>query len=95
MTSLAVVSLPEFVIGSLLILLSLLLARLALADLADRARREPALTTRSELVLPVLTLLGASLASSIRMVRAGMVEALGARLRPDGAAERLPRATVV
>jgi peptide/nickel transport system permease protein len=30
------------------------------------------------LVLPVLTLLGASLAASIRMVRAGMVEVLGA-----------------
>jgi peptide/nickel transport system permease protein len=45
------------------------------------------------LVLPVLTLLGASLAASIRMVRAGMVEALDAdyvhAARLNGLPERL------
>jgi len=45
------------------------------------------------LVLPVLTLLGASLAASIRMVRAGMVEALSAEYvtmaRLNGFRERM------
>lgn len=76
LTSLAVVSLPEFVIGSLLVLL--FFSWLGwLLPISLVAPGESPLTDPKELVLPVLTLLGASLAGSIRMVRAGMVQALG------------------
>ena len=77
MTSLAVISLPEFIIGSLLILLFFswldVLPPVSLIPPGDSP-----LGHSKALVLPVLTLLGATLAASIRMVRAGMVEALGA-----------------
>jgi peptide/nickel transport system permease protein len=77
LTSLAVVSLPEFIIGSLLILGLFswlgLLQPVSLIPPGESPLRYP-----EALVLPVLTLLGASLAASIRMVRAGMIEALGA-----------------
>jgi peptide/nickel transport system permease protein len=73
--TLAIVALPEFVIGALLILLFFTtLDVLPPVTLLDEG--QSALTQPRELVLPVLTLLGASLASSIRMVRAGMIEAL-------------------
>ena len=76
LTSLAVVSLPEFVIGSLLILV--LFSWLGwLSPISLIPPGESPLASPEDLVLPVLTLLGASLASSIRMVRAGMVQALG------------------
>jgi len=73
--SLAVISLPEFIIGSLLILLFFawldVLPPVSLIPPGDSP-----LGHSKALVLPVLTLLGASLAASIRMVRAGMIEAL-------------------
>jgi peptide/nickel transport system permease protein len=75
-TSLAIVSLPEFVIGALLILLFFSV----LGWLPPVSLIEPGTSPLSDaeaLVLPVLTLLGASLASSIRQIRAGMIEALG------------------
>jgi peptide/nickel transport system permease protein len=75
-SSLTIVSLPEFVLGSLLILVFFSwlgwLSPLALIPPHSNPLADP-----QKLVLPVLTLLGASLASSIRMVRAGMVQALG------------------
>jgi peptide/nickel transport system permease protein len=74
-TSLAVISLPEFIIGSLLILVFFawldVLPPLSLVPPGVSPLDRP-----SALVLPVLTLLGASLAASVRMVRAGMIEAL-------------------
>ncbi len=75
LTSLAVISLPEFVIGSLLILVLFswldLLPPVALLDPTKSTLSQPSL-----LVLPVLTLLGATLAASVRMTRAGMIQAL-------------------
>jgi peptide/nickel transport system permease protein len=75
LTSLAIISLPEFIIGSLLILFFFyylgLLPPTALVPPGTSPLAHP-----DALILPVLTLLGASLAASIRMVRAGMVEAL-------------------
>lgn len=74
-SSLAIISLPEFIIGSLLILVFFswldVLPPLSLVPPGESPLARP-----DALVLPVLTLLGASLAASIRMVRAGMVEAL-------------------
>jgi peptide/nickel transport system permease protein len=76
-TSLAIISLPEFVIGSLLILL--LFSWLdALPPVALLDPGESPLSHLRLLVLPVLTLLGATLAASVRMTRAGMIQALRA-----------------
>jgi peptide/nickel transport system permease protein len=76
-SSLAIISLPEFIIGSLLILVFFswldVLPPVSLIPPGTNPLSQP-----DALVLPVLTLLGASLAASIRMVRAGMVEALNA-----------------
>lgn len=76
LSTLAVISLPEFIIGSLLILVFFswldVLPPLSLVPPGTSPLARP-----EALVLPVLTLLGASLAASVRMVRAGMVEALG------------------
>jgi peptide/nickel transport system permease protein len=77
LSSLAIISLPEFIIGSLLILLFFswldVLPPVSLIPPGASPLERP-----DALVLPVLTLLGASLAASIRMVRAGMVETLNA-----------------
>jgi peptide/nickel transport system permease protein len=75
--SLAVISVPEFIIGSLLILLFFTWLG-ALSPVSLIPPGESPLAYPKELVLPVLTLLGASLAGSIRMVRAGMIETLRA-----------------
>ena len=75
-TSLAIISLPEFIIGSLLILVFFSWLDL-LPPVSLIPPDESPLSYPNELVLPVLTLLGASMAASIRMVRAGMIEALG------------------
>lgn len=91
-TSLAVISLPEFVIGSLLILLFFswldLLPPVSLIPPGTSPLADP-----EKLVLPVLTLLGVTLAASIRMVRAGMLEVLGTdyvqMARLNGFRERL------
>jgi peptide/nickel transport system permease protein len=73
--SLAVISLPEFVIGSLLILLFFawldVLPPVSLIPPGASPLAEP-----SKLVLPILTLLGVTTAASVRMVRAGTVEVL-------------------
>jgi peptide/nickel transport system permease protein len=73
--SLAIISLPEFVIGSLLILVFFawldVLPPISLIPPGASPLAEP-----SRLVLPVLTLLGVTTAASVRMVRAGMVDVL-------------------
>jgi len=73
--ALAVISLPEFVIGSALILVFFTwldwLPPVALIPPGESALSHP-----KALVLPVLALLGATLAASIRMVRAGMIDVL-------------------
>jgi peptide/nickel transport system permease protein len=91
-SSLAIISLPEFIIGSLLILVFFswlgVLPPVSLIAPGTNPLSQP-----DVLVLPVLTLLGASLAASIRMVRAGMVEALNAEYvtmaRLNGFRERM------
>jgi peptide/nickel transport system permease protein len=77
LSSLAIISLPEFIIGSLLILLFFSWLDV-LPPVSLIAPGTSPLSQPDALVLPVLTLLGASLAASIRMVRAGMVETLNA-----------------
>jgi peptide/nickel transport system permease protein len=73
--SLAAIALPEFVIGSLLVGVFFVwldvLPPVALIPPGDDPLSHP-----TKLVLPVATLLLASLAAGIRMVRAGMVEVL-------------------
>lgn len=74
-TSLAMTALPEFVTGTLLILVFALslnwLPAVSFLPAGQSPFEDPLI-----LVLPVATLLAASLAQTIRMVRAGMVEAL-------------------
>jgi peptide/nickel transport system permease protein len=74
--SLVLVSLPEFVLGSLLILLFFYQLEL-LPPVALIAPGESVFAEPKELILPVLTLLGVTLAGAIRMVRAGVIETLG------------------
>jgi peptide/nickel transport system permease protein len=73
--SLAAIALPEFVIGSLLVGVFFVglhwLPPVALVSPGDSPLDQP-----TRLVLPVATLLLASLAAGSRMVRAGMVEVL-------------------
>jgi peptide/nickel transport system permease protein len=73
--SLGLISLPEFVTGTLLVLLLAqwlgLLPGVSLIPIG-----ETVFSHVSILVLPVLTLLAASLAQTTRMVRAGMLEVL-------------------
>lgn len=73
--SLAAISMPEFVIGSLLVVIFFVQLKL-LPPVAIVPPGADPLSTPKELVLPVVTLLFASLAAGIRMVRAGMVEVL-------------------
>jgi peptide/nickel transport system permease protein len=89
--SLAAIALPEFVTGSLLIGVFFV----ALDWLPPVAIVPPGgnpLSHPSELVMPVLTLLFASLAAGVRMVRAGMTEVLQTEYvqtaRLNGVAER-------
>ncbi|NUR76784.1 MAG: ABC transporter permease [Thermoleophilia bacterium] len=73
--SLGLISLPEFVTGTLLVLLLAqwlgLLPAVSLIAIGASVFTHPSI-----LVLPVLTLLAASLAQTTRMVRAGMLEVL-------------------
>jgi peptide/nickel transport system permease protein len=73
--SLALTALPEFVTGTILILIFALglgaLPAVSFLTASQSPLQHPAI-----LVLPVVTLLSASLAQTLRMVRAGMVEAL-------------------
>jgi peptide/nickel transport system permease protein len=73
--SLAAISMPEFVIGSLLVAVFFVGLHL-LPPVAIVPPGGDPLSTPKELVLPVVTLLLASLAAGIRMVRAGMVEVM-------------------
>ncbi|MDQ4019357.1 MAG: ABC transporter permease [Actinomycetota bacterium] len=94
LTSLAVISLPEFIIGSLLILALFswldVLPPVSLVPPGESPLADPRV-----LVLPVLTLLGASLAASIRMVRAGMVEVLRSDYVEMARLNGLPESTVI
>jgi peptide/nickel transport system permease protein len=75
LSSLGATALPEFVTGTILILIFALnlnvLPAVSFLDPGQSPLQDPAI-----LVLPVATLLAASLAQTTRMVRAGMVEAL-------------------
>jgi peptide/nickel transport system permease protein len=73
--SLISISAPEFVTGALLVALFFVGLHL-LPPVSIVAPGADPLSTPNELVLPVLTLLFASLAWGIRMVRAGMYEVL-------------------
>ena len=73
--SLAAIALPEFVIGSLLVGIFFVGFHI-LPPVAIVAPGGNPLIHPAKLVLPVATLLLASLAAGIRMVRAGMVEVL-------------------
>ena len=93
-TSLAIVSLPEFVIGSLLILV--LFSWLdALPPVALLSSGASPLSQLRLLVLPVLTLLGATLAASVRMTRAGMIQALRAEFADMARLNGFPERRVV
>jgi peptide/nickel transport system permease protein len=73
--SLAAISLPEFVIGSLLVGVFFVGFDL-LPPVAIVAPDASPLDSPTKLILPIGTLLLASLAAGIRMVRAGMLEVL-------------------
>src|SRR5579871_2143446 len=73
--SLAALSLPEFVVGSLLVALFFVGLHL-LPPVALVPPGADPLSHPTALVLPVLTLLCASMATGIRMVRVGMLEVL-------------------
>lgn len=73
--ALVAIALPEFVIASLLVGVFFVGLHL-LPPVAIVPPGEDPLSHPDKLILPVLTLLLASLAGGIRMVRAGMVEAL-------------------
>ena len=94
LSTLAIISLPEFIIGSLLILVFFswldVLPPLSLIPPGTSPLERP-----EALVLPVLTLLGASLAASIRMVRAGMVETLRSEYVSMARLNGLPERVVV
>jgi peptide/nickel transport system permease protein len=73
--TLVVMATPEFVVGSLLaVICATWFTFLPPVSLIDSS--EPILPQLILLVLPVLTLLGASLAQTIRMIRASMLEVL-------------------
>jgi peptide/nickel transport system permease protein len=75
LTSLAMTALPEFVTGTILVLLFALHLNV-LPAVSFLPPGESVVQNPEILVLPVATLLAASLAQTMRMVRAGMVEAL-------------------
>lgn len=89
--ALAAVSLPEFVVGSLLVALFFVGLHL-LPPVALVPPGADPLSHPDKLVLPVVTLLCASLAAGIRMVRVGMFEVLQAdyvqAARLNGVSER-------
>jgi peptide/nickel transport system permease protein len=73
--TLALISTPEFVVGSLLaLLLAVKLSWVPPASLIDASA--PVLQQWPMFVLPVLTLLAASVAQTIRMIRATMIDVL-------------------
>jgi peptide/nickel transport system permease protein len=73
--TLAVMATPEFVVGSLLaVIFSAWIRLLPPVSLVYSSR--PVFVQLSFFVLPVVTLLGASLSQTIRMIRASMIEVL-------------------
>ncbi|MFZ0384121.1 MAG: ABC transporter permease, partial [Solirubrobacteraceae bacterium] len=92
--TLAAISLPEFVLGSVLIVLFFvnlgLFSPVALVPPGKSPLDHPSI-----LVLPVLTLLGASCASGIRMVRSGMLGALRSEYVETARLNGLPEHKVV
>jgi peptide/nickel transport system permease protein len=93
-TSLAAVSLPEFITGALLILVfGVWLHLLPAVSLIPSG--STVFTNPDILILPVATLLAASLAQTIRMVRAGMLEALRAEYVAMARLNGIPERTVV
>jgi peptide/nickel transport system permease protein len=94
LTSLAIISLPEFVIGSLLILLLFSWLNV-LPPVALLSSGQSPLSQLRVLVLPVLTLLGATLAASVRMTRAGMIQALRAEFADMARLNGFPERRVV
>ncbi|MBV6697784.1 ABC transporter permease [Kitasatospora aureofaciens] len=74
--TLTLVSLPEFVVGTLLVLLFAVGLGWLPAVSVPAAGQSP-FTQPELLVLPVLTLLSVSLAQNVRLVRSGVIEAAG------------------
>lgn len=90
---LGIISLPEFVLATVLIFgFALLIPVLPAVSLFDPASFP--LNHPSALVLPVLTLLAAGLAHSVRMVRAGVMQILDAPYIQMASLKGLPRTTI-
>jgi peptide/nickel transport system permease protein len=91
LTTLALISLPEFIVGSILILIFFSWLKL-LPPVSLLVPGENALSNPEILVLPVVTLLGVTLGASVRMIRAGVAEAMRSdyvqMARLNGFAER-------
>jgi peptide/nickel transport system permease protein len=92
--SLVSIAAPEFVTGALLVALFFVGLHL-LPPVAIVPPGADPLSTPKELILPVLTLLFASLAAGIRMVRAGMYEALQAEYVQSARLNGLPERRVL
>ena len=92
--SLAIVALPEFVIGSLLILLFFTWLHW-LPPVSLLAPGVNPLSHPKALVLPVLTLLAATVTGSTRMVRAGLIETLRSDYVQMARLNGFPERTVV
>jgi peptide/nickel transport system permease protein len=92
--SLAAIALPEFVIGALLVSIFFVALHL-LPPVAIVPPGGNPLSKPNELVLPVLTLLLASLAAGIRMVRAGMIEVLQTEYVQSARLNGLPEGRVL
>ena len=92
--SLAAISLPEFVIGSLLVAV-FFVGLHVLPPVAIVPPGADPLSHPKQLVLPVVTLLLASLAAGVRMVRAGMYEALQADFVQAARLNGLPERQVI
>jgi peptide/nickel transport system permease protein len=94
MTSLVLGAFPEFVFGTVLILIFFsefhLLPPLALVPPGDSP-----LNHFNSLILPILTLLGVTLASCVRQVRAGMIEVLQREYVTVARINGLPRRRVL
>jgi peptide/nickel transport system permease protein len=91
---LATISLPEFVTGTLLVLLFFTLLDW-LPPNSFIAPGSPAIHHPKLLVLPVLTLLAASVAWAARLVRAGVLETLGSEYVQSARLHGLSEARVV
>lgn len=92
--TLILISLPEFVVATLLILvLAVALPLLPSVSIIDDQR--PLTAQLSLFVLPVLTLLAAILAQTTRMVRAGVVEVLASDYVEMARMKGLPERTVI